>query len=365
MRDTSINTSTNEPVHNANLHFMLNEFNTLMNNDYGISLNNNNNNFLKKNRVIFANKFFNDNYKATLSCISESLGLLTKIYSDSEKLKKEKDNEKKETLRNKLSTLKEEASTKMDKTNKIIINITQSIQNSMIDYPNFNVNTTNLLQIVQYLYELLTTNIKAVIDHSEQIVITIDKIKKRASDKAISREQQLKLIETLSNNLKILTKKKEDLRLKLLILNASIRILTLPPDSLNSGIEIALNTFATRKKRELVKDKHALLAKYIKIIENIRSTNKKTGKTSNLSNMYNGYIREFKELNSKSTTIETQKGLSNLKRLTQKINGALPKGTSLNALSPPKSTKSLNNWENVGSPYTEGIYTPHKFPIKP
>ena len=177
MMDTSITTSA--PVHIENLNFMLRENNPLIHNyNNGISLNNNNNTFDKKNRVKFANKFFNENYKATLSCISELLGLLTKIYSDSEKLKKEKDDEKKETLRDKLYPLKGEASKKMDETNKIIINITQSIQNSMIDYTNFNVNTKNLLQIVQDLYEILTTKIKEVIEHSEQIVITIDKIKR-------------------------------------------------------------------------------------------------------------------------------------------------------------------------------------------
>ena len=186
----------------------------------------------------------------------------------------------------------------------------------MIDYTNFNVNTKNLLQIVQDLYEILTTKIKEVIEHSEQIVITIDKIKKSVSSMPIAEEHEIK--KELSNKLKILTKQKEDLRQKLLILNASIRILTLPSDSLNSGIEIAFNTFATRKKRELVKDKDALLAKYIQIINDIRSTNKKTGKTTNLSKIYNDYISKFKELNSKSTMIEQKKDYQTLNVLHKK-----------------------------------------------
>ena len=391
-------TTNSRPINQENVAYMLgvnDNITTLMNNDD-----------IKNSRVINAKKFFLKNYNYTLQIIGETLGLLRNIYSFSENLKKEKNDIEKEKLVKKLNELKKQAKEKKDKTNKIIINMTKSIQNSMIDYQTFNINVneTELSKIVQYLYKKLTTKINEVIEHSIHTTNTINAIKKSHINQT-SIELQNLFMEKLSNNKKILTKQQEDLRMKLNILNASIRILTLDPDSLNTGIEIAFNTFETRKKKELakklVKDKDALLAKYIKLINDKLSTNQKAGINSNLSRIYNKYKSEFKDLNAR--VIEGRKGLSTLKMLTQK-NGTLPKGkgtslnagfkpeingTSLNALveqeikgislnevlnnAPPSTnqktpTKSLNNWEDVGqsfSPNIKGIYTDSQIPIKP
>jgi hypothetical protein len=359
----------NNPIHEDNLHFTL--LNPRSPNKQNAILLNNANNEYTKNRVINAKEFFTKNYKKTLNCISETLGILTNIYKFSEKLKKETNDIKKEILVNKLTALKHDADIKMNETYGNIIDITRSIQNSMIDYPNFNINDTDpqLLKKVEYLYTNLNEKNIQINDDLIDTKTKLTNIKKKTNQ--MSRHLQLQLIEKLSNNLENLTKEREDLRYKLLILNDSIRILTLDPDSLNTGIEIALNTFKTRQNRELakkmVKDKEDLLAQYIQIIGNIRSTNKKTRRTTNLSGIYDEYKKKIKELNSNLNIITLNKELSKLKRLTQKIKGTSlngislngtslnstsPKGTSLNSTSlTPNSTRLSNNWKNFGSPY--------------